>query len=326
MEYKHLTSEQRCQIYTLQSIGKNKKEIADHLGVSASTIGREIKRNSGLKGYRHKQADSKASERRSTASSRPTRMFPAVVQFIEEKLREKWSPDQISGVLNANGTPVSAERIYLHVWENKGAGGDLYKHLRHGGKKYNRRSSGKAGRGCIPNRVDIQDRPAIVQKKARTGDWEGDTIIGAKHQGAILSLVDRKSKYTKLAKLKDKTASGVVDAVTVAINQLPRTSVHTFTFDNGKEFSSHEMISEHTGAKCYFATPYCSWERGLNEHTNGLVRQYFPKSCNLSEVTKKQVQFVEDALNNRPRKVLGYRTPREVFLGQKQPQRIALQY
>jgi len=326
MEYNHLTSEQRCQIYTLRSIGKNQKEIAEHLEVSPSTISREIRRNSGLKGYRNQQADFKARERRTTASSRPKCMLRSVIEFIEEKLREKWSPDQISGVLKANGTPISHERIYLHVWEDKRAGGELYKHLRHGGKKYNRRSSGKSGRGCIPNRVDIKERPSVVEKKTRLGDWEGDTIIGAKQQGAILSLVDRKSKFTKLAKLKNKSAAGVVEAITVAVDQLPHEALHTITFDNGKEFSSHEIISYQTGARCYFATPYHSWERGLNEHTNGLVRQYFPKSSNLLEISKKEIQFVEDALNNRPRKVLGYRTPREVFLGQKRPQRIALHY
>lgn len=326
MEYRHLTYEQRCQIYTLKSIGKSQKEIAEYVGVCASTISRELSRNAGLRGYRHQQADAKAVERRHKASSRPTRMYPQVVEFIEEKLREKWSPDQISGLLKANGVQVSHERIYLHVWEKKGAGGDLYKHLRHAGKKYNRRSSGKSGRGCIPNRVDIKERPVIVDKKQRLGDWEGDTIIGAKHQGAILSYVDRKSKFTKLAKLNDKSADGVVKATAKSFKQLPKKTIRTITYDNGKEFSRHERISQITGAQCYFATPYHSWERGLNEHTNGLVRQYFPKSTNLLVVSENEIQFVEDALNNRPRKVLGYRTPREVFLGQKQPQRIALHY
>lgn len=142
-------------------------------------------------------------------------------------------------------------------------------------------------------------------------------------KGAILSLVDRKSKFTILAKLKSKHAKGVAQTTITSFKRLPRKVIHTLTFDNGKEFSRHETISRHTGVRCYFATPYHSWERGLNEHTNGLVRQYFPKSSSLLDLSRKEIQFVEDALNNRPRKVLGYRTPREVLLGQRHPQRIA---
>ena len=209
---------------------------------------------------------------------------------------------------------------------NKKAGGSLYKHLRRRGKKYNRRGAKTAGRGCIPNRVDIEKRPKVVEKKCRLGDWEGDTIIGAKQQGVILSLVDRKSKLTILAKMDGKHADQVPDLIKERLKRLPkRIAGHSITFDNGKEFSKHERITKLTGLRCYFATPYHSWERGLNEHTNGLVRQYCPKESNLSKYTDEEIQFVEDALNNRPRKVLGYRTPNEVYLGIKKPQQIALQ-
>jgi len=241
-------------------------------------------------------------------------MTPQVIKIIEEKLKEKWSPEQISGRLKLESDiNISHESIYKHIWADKHQGGTLYMHLRHAGKKYNKRSSGKAGRGCIPNRTDIKERPAIVEEKLRLGDWEGDTIIGANQKGAILSMVDRGSKLTLLAKLKDKCAVGVVVATKACFDRLAEPIVHTITYDNGKEFSSHEQISESLDAQCYFATPYHSWERGLNEHTNGLVRQYLPKGTEFSSVSARAIQKIEDALNDRPRKVLAYLTPREVY-------------
>jgi IS30 family transposase len=326
MGYTHLTTDSRSQIYALQSTGVAQKNIAKHLCVSRSTICRELKRNVGQRGYRHKQADEMAASRRYQASSRPKKMTPAIIKTIDERLAEHWSPEQIAGVMESNNIHISHESIYRHIWANKRAGGRLYTHLRRRGKKYNRRGAKTAGRGCIPNRVDIQQRPKIVEKKCRIGDWEGDTIIGAKQQGVILSLVDRKSKYTLLAKMEGKYAGQVPGLIKKCFKRLPKKIAgHSITFDNGKEFSQHEKITKKTGLRCYFATPYHSWERGLNEHTNGLVRQYCPKGSNLTHYSDEDIQYVENQLNNRPRKVLGYRTPKEVFLGIKQPQRIALQ-
>jgi transposase, IS30 family len=326
MRYQQLTRDKRCQIYALVSTGITQKDIAEHIGVSPPTISRELKRNTGQRGYRYMQADRKAIERRHQASCRPKKMLPNLIKMIEEKLVEKWSPEQISGVFGKNDILISHESIYRHIWANKKAGGVLYTHLRRRGKKYNRRGDKTAGRGCIPNRVDIEKRPKIVENKSRLGDWEGDTIIGAKQQGVILSLVDRKSKFTLLAKMKGKYAAQVPDLISKCFKRLPKkVAAHSITFDNGKEFSRHEQITKKTGLNCYFATPYRSWERGLNEHTNGLVRQYCPKGTNLNHYSDEDVQFAEDQLNNRPRKVLGYRTPREVVLGAKRPQRIALQ-
>jgi IS30 family transposase len=327
MKYNHLTTEERCQIYTLKLTGKTQKEIAKYLGVSASTISRELQRNSGKKGYRYKQANDKAMERRYQASHRPKKLFPSTLSLVEEKLSEKWSPEQIAGVLGANDIEISHESIYRYVWADKKLGGHLYKSLRRRGKKYNHRSAKTAGRGCIPDRVDIQQRPKIVEEKSRFGDWEGDTIIGAKQQGVILSLVDRKSKLTLLGKMNGKYAEQVPEIIKECLKRLPKKEItmHTLTLDNGKEFSKHNWITKLTGLNCYFATPYHSWERGLNEHTNGLVRQYFPKGTDLTRCTNEEIQYVEDQLNNRPRKVLEYRTPREVFLGFKRPQKIALQ-
>lgn len=312
--YHHLTYEQRCQIYVLKKRGDSSAAIAKELGFHRSTVCRELKRNKGERGYRFKQAQEKASNRRSKASSHPYKMTLATVKIITEKLHLQWSPEQIAGFLKKQGYPqaVSAETIYQYIWEDKKNGGLLYKHLRHSGKKYNKRRSSKAGRGCIPNRVGIEKRPEIVEKKCRLGDWELDTIIGKGHKGAIVSIVDRTSKYTKLAKVLRKTAREVREGTVNKLSSV-KEFVLTLTSDNGKEFADHEQIAKDLGSSFFFANPYHSWERGLNEHTNGLVRQYFPKSMPFDEVTQKQLDEVEFLLNNRPRKVLNYSTPAEVF-------------
>lgn len=325
MIYKHLTIEQRSQIQALKSMGHSQIDIANVIEVSPSTISRELKRNTGLCGYRHKQAQRTANYRRFSASSEPRKMTSAVVSFINEKLtQEQWSPDQISGVLAANDTPVSHTRIYQHIWEDRSNGGTLHQHLRHRGKKYNYKGGKKAGRGCIPNRVDIANRPKVVEAKARLGDWEGDTIVGATHKGAIVSMVERKSKFTLLALIPQATADNVNAAINSSFARYDCLPIKTTTFDNGKEFSKHQVLTDQLGIKCYFATPYHSWERGLNEHTNGLVRQYLPKKTNFLSLDKATIFEIEDKLNNRPRKVLGYRTPLEVMQGKIRPQKIAL--
>lgn len=310
--YHHMTQEIRSQIYALKAIGTSLRDIAGIVGYDVSNISREIMRNTGGRGYRYNQAHTKALERRAAASGSPKKMTPGLVARIDSLLIEDWSPDQISGRLKLEGIAISSETIYQHVREDKRAGGRLYKHLRHKGKKYSQRVSGKtAGRGCIPNRVDIDERPKVVEEKSRIGDWEGDTIIGAQHQGAIVSYVDRHSKFTVLKLVERKTADLVTEATLEKLSCIP---VHTVTYDNGKEFSDHVSISQALGASCYFAKPYHSWERGLNEHTNGLVRQYLPKGTNLRKVSDDIVQAIAYRLNNRPRKSLGYKTPAEVFM------------
>src|SRR5579871_3722563 len=313
----HLTYEERCQIYAYLTRGISKREIARLLGRSHSTIINEIKRNSGKRGYRYKQAQEFSLERRISASSVPKKMTPEAIKLIKKMLIEtQSSPRQISGRLKEEyGLAISHERIYQFIWQDKKNGGDLYKNLRHSGKKYNKRSGKKAGRGLIPNRVDIDQRPEIVEKKERFGDFELDTIVGAHHQGAIVSIVDRASKYTYLRLVPQGTAENVRQAICQKLNMLSQNSfVQTLTSDNGKEFSAHEKITEELGGLFFFAKPYHSWERGLNEHTNGLVRQYFPKGSDFSILTHEQVADVERRLNNRPREVLKFKTPAEVFL------------
>jgi len=311
--HRHLTYDQRCQISAFLQAGIRPAQIARELNVAPSTISRERRRNRGKRGYRHKQAHSKAVARRKKASSVPRKIDFAQVELIERLLtQEQWSPDQISGFLARGKLFVSHEWIYRHIWADKKKGGDLYTHLRHRGKKYNRRGEKTAGRGLIPNRVDISQRPEIVEEKIRIGDWEGDLIIGKNHKGAIMSHVDRASKYTKLVLLQNKRAQTVEKACHEGLESIKR-HIKTITYDNGKEFARHQEIAKMLQCDIYFATPYHSWERGLNEHTNGLIRQYLPKGTDFAKLTQAEIQTIENKLNRRPRKCLNYKTPYEVF-------------
>lgn len=311
--YQHLTQLQRCQIEALRSSGLTQKYIAKYIGVSASTISREVRRNNNGNKYDYFDAHLKYKRRRSIASSKPRILTLTLIKLIEKHIVNGWSPEQISGRLRHSSVYISHETIYKHIWRSRSLGKTLYLFLRRGGKKYRKRYSHKNSRSRIPGRVDIEDRPVVVSDKSRYGDWEGDTIVGAKHNGAILSYVERKSKYTILSKLSRKTARNVASATINRLKVFSKLAL-TITYDNGLEFSFHKKISEYLGADCYFAKPYHAWERGLNEHTNGLVREYFPKDTDLLSVSEREIRHVENLLNNRPRKVLGYQTPKEVFM------------
>lgn len=233
--------------------------------------------------------------------------------LIESKIRIEWSPEQISDWLWAESEhQISHETIYLHIWTDKRSGGDLYSYLRRQGKKYDKRRNGKSTRGCIKNRVSIDDRPAIVDSKSRIGDWEIDTVIGKGHSGALVTIVERVTKLTLTAQVNSKSAKDVTRA-TIDLLKPYKHIVHTITADNGKEFAYHEKISEALSAEVYFAHPYSSWERGLNENTNGLLRQYFPKSVDFKKVSTASVQHAVRRLNNRPRKDLGFKTPNQML-------------
>jgi len=309
--YRHLTYEERCQIHALRKSGLSDSAIARQLGRGRSTLWREIRRNSGKRGYRHGQAQRKAEARRSAASSVPRKMTPERWRMVEARLAEGWSPEQVAGRLRQEGEPMAGRQwIYRRIHADRKAGGDLWRHLRRRGRKPNWKGGSRSGRGRIPGRVDISARPAVVEAKARVGDWEADTIVGKGHSGALVSLVDRASKYTLLRRVDRKTADAVGDAMTDMLRSLP---VHTVTADNGKEFAGHARVAKALGAGFFFATPYHSWERGLNEHVNGLVREWFPKGTDFRKVTDGAVKAVQDRLNARPRKVLGYLTPAEAL-------------
>ena len=311
--YHNLNKEKRCLLYILIRLTISITLIAKELGVHRSTIYREINRNNGRCGYCYKQAQ-KMAVKRQGYKRRRKKLSDNMIALIEKKLNLQWSPEQISGWMKKQGFSdfVSHETIYRYIWRDKKQGGLLYKHLRHRGKKYNKRGSKTAGRGLIPGRIDISERPKIVEEKSRLGDWELDTIIGTESSGVIVSMVERMSKLTKLEKVSRKTASQVKEALVDRLSPIQE-FVITLTSDNGKEFAYHEQVSKSLKSDFYFTTPYHSWERGLNEHTNGLVRQYLPKNKRFDEVSEDNLKEIEKLLNNRPRKVLKFRTPEEVF-------------
>jgi IS30 family transposase len=312
-QYQQLTYELRCQIYGYKKIGMSQRAIAELVEVNQSTISRELSRNRGERGYRVKQAQRKCTERRA-AACKPTKMTPAMVSLIESKLRVEWSPEQISGWLKTeHGKFISHESIYLHIWDDNQSGGDLYQHLRRQGKKYDKRRHGKSTRGHIKNRVGIEDRPAIVESRERLGDWEIDTVIGKNHQGALVTIVERCTQRLLCAHVPNKTADAVTKA-TIALLRPYKDFVHTITADNGKEFSGHEKIAKSLEAEVYFAHPYSSWERALNENTNGLLRQYFPKGTSFKQIGPSEVRKAVRRLNTRPRKTLEFKTPNQRWL------------
>ena len=284
------------------------QEIADSIGASQSAISRELKRNTGQRGYRYQQAQSKCDKRRKNAA-KALKMTAAMIELIDSKLSDKWSPEQISGwLLEERGEQLSHETIYQYIWADKASGGDLFSHLRRKGKAYQPRSKKMAGRGYIKNRVGIEERPAIVDEKGRLGDWEIDLVIGKGHSGALVTIVERETSFTVSKRIHDKSAK-TVTAATIALLEPYKDAVHTITADNGKEFAYHEQMTQALNAPVYFAEPYCSWQRGLNENTNGLLRQYWPKNTDFKKISENEVTAGIMQLNDRPRKKLRYKTP-----------------
>ena len=320
--YTQLTHEERYQIYVLKKAGKSQTEIAELLERDKSTISRELRRNRGLKGYRPRQAHNLALGRRYNKAN--PRIGDQTWELVEGLIRQEWSPEQIVGrVKMEQGVLISHEWIYQYVYADKQSGGDLYRSLRC--QKVRRKRYGTYNRrGKIPNQVSIDERPAIVDAKRRFGDWEGDTVIGKHHRGALVTLVERKSLYTVIGSVIQKTAEAVRDAVVEGLTPY-MDWVYTITYDNGREFADHEGMASDLDARIYFAHPYASWERGLNENTNGLIRQYFPKQRDLTTVSKEEVEQAMEKLNHRPRKSLGFKTPYEVFFNTKTLLTVALQ-
>ncbi len=317
MAYKQLTREERYQIHALKKAEKSIAEIARLLGRPPCTISREIGRNTGGNGYRPKQAQELADIRRRNAP-KAVKFTEDVHRYVDEKLCLQWSPEQISGRMERDiGVKVSHERIYQYLAADKKQGGTLWLNLRRSNRKRKKRYGSADKRGKIPNRVGIEKRPSVVDAKVRRGDWEGDTVIGENHQGGLVTLVERKSQYVLIEPVEHKSASEVTDAILRCAKPLSGI-FKTLTFDNGKEFSGHEAIAAALGVSVYFARPYHSWERGLNENTNGLIRQYFPKKMPLKDLSVEWVKMVQDLLNHRPRKTLGYLTPHEVLVEGKQ--------
>jgi len=306
MKYNHLSQNERYQIFALMKAGLNQTQVALTLGRSKSTISREIQRNSGLKGYRPKQASLK-SEVRALRSRNAKKVSVDTLKSAFDLVRQEWSPEQIAGTMN-----ISHETVYRHVYADKDCGGKLFMHLRSQKKRRKRYASGRQRRGQIPNKRSIHERPAVVDLRLEVGHWEGDTVIGARHKQAIVTLVERKSGYAKLFKVPNKTAELVSAAMIESLKPFDGL-VDTITLDNGKEFADHQRVDLELGSTIYFADPFASWQRGTNENFNGLLRQYIPKDRPLSTVTQEELKMIENKLNHRPRKRLGFKTPHEVF-------------
>ena len=314
MYYQQLTKDERYQIKACLQIDMKQVDIAKLLKRSPATISREIKRNTGKRGYRPKQANDQATMRRLTAE-KSIKLTNEIKQDIVKLIKQELSPEQVCDYLITHGkTKLHHETIYRMLLQDKCDGGTLYKHLRHLHKSHRKRYGSYERRGRIKNAVSIEQRPAIVDSRSRIGDWEGDTVIGKDHKSAIYTLVDRKSLYTVIVKLNGKNATELVDK-TLKVLEPMSSKIHTITYDNGLEFAEHERMAKALDVDIYFAHPYSSWERGINENTNGLIRQYFPKGTDFNKVTNSQIEFVMKRLNTRPRKTRGGKQPVELFLG-----------
>lgn len=316
MNYSHLSQDERYQIQRLRSAGVSIRMIARYTERAPSSISRELRRNAHVVRYFAKQAHNLSVIRRHRASSTP-RISLSEWRLVEDRLREDWSPEQIVG---SGGVHISIERVYQHIAQDRQRGGSLWKCLRRRRKQRRNRCGKPRDRQRFGGRR-IQERPAIVESRQRTGDWEGDTIVG-KGSTRIVTLVERKSGLLRMRRVGNGEADPTRRAILRALQPIS-TRVHTLTWDNGSEFSEHAAIDEALNANSYFADPYAAWQRGSNENTNGLLRQYFPKGCNLADYSDAHIQRIEDKLNRRPRKRLGFKTPKHVF--NRSFNRVALQ-
>lgn len=311
-QYKQLTQGQRYQVEALIETGHFQKEIAEVVGVSESAISRELQRNTGENGYCAESAHSQAIHRRQSAqkySKADERQTP----IIEHGLLFGWSPENISCRMKIEVPDIALSHttIYSRIAANKARGGSLHTKLPRFGKRRCKGGKRKAGRSLIPNRVDITERPEVVELRSRLGDWEGDTVYG--QDAHLVTLVDRKSRFTLIGKVDTKQSETVADTM---ISLLKRVSIaHTITLDNGGEFAAHAKVSEAVNASVFFAKSYASYQRGTNENTNGIIRRTWPKKMALGGLTDKEVRETELLLNTMPRKVLGGLTPFEVYTG-----------
>lgn len=307
---RHLTQEQRYAISVLLKQEISTPKIAELIGVDKTTIYRELQRNSDKRNGKYNcDLAHRKYKQRQAGKAKHICFIPSIQKIVDTLIMEDYSPEQIVGTLKKeNKASVSVERIYQYIWADKAKGGTLYSHLRRKGRKYRKRGNLKDCRGVIKNRVSIDKRPDIVDKKERFGDLEVDLIIGENHQQAILTINDRASGMLKMKKIESKEAT----VVTNSINQLLADwspYILTITADNGKEFAGHEQVAEELNIDYYFAHPYHSWERGANENLNGLIRQYFPKGSCFKNITPDKILEIENKLNKRPRKRFNYENP-----------------
>ena len=312
MAYSRVTEEERNHIHRWRQESLGVRVIAARLGRSPSSISRELARNTGQRGYRPKQAHRLAQERGRRPG--PRRFTEDVRLDAEARLREGWTPEIISGRARLEGRPwVCKETIYKHVYVDAKLGGDLWTHLPRSRRKRRRRCPRQEGRGRgrIPNQRMIDTRPASVETRRQAGHWEGDLINGAHETGNLVTLVERTTRFTLVGRTDSKEAAEVSAVIEACFALLPMDIRLSVTFDNGKEFAQHEALARRLGLDVYFAKPYHSWERGTNENTNGLIRRLYPKQSSFASIREAELARIDKYLNDRPRKCLGWKTPRE---------------
>jgi len=322
MSYTHLTESDRHKISHLNSAGFSLREIARRINRHHTTISRELHRNGmgdcdGIV-YWDNWTHPIALKRQHEARHYRRNSNQDLVRYVERKLKNDWSPEIIAQKLKVdypddNKMRVGHETIYRWIYSDAKNGGTLYKHLRRRRKNRRRQKRYGAGRRFIPGRIGIAERPAIVDNRERFGDWEGDTIEGKKSSGYIATHVERKSRYLMAAKLVDKKSDSLTMQSIRLFCGIPKKIRQTLTVDNGSEFARFKELENETGLTVYFADPYAAWQRGTNENTNGLLRQYFPKGTDFSKITEEDLAFAVKKLNYRPRKCLGYRSPNQVL-------------
>jgi IS30 family transposase len=319
MGYVHLTKDERERILQFQAAGHSIAQIARALGRVASTLYREFKRNARPAGDYSARHAQQAYHQRRRASRRAWRIEsdPELEQAVRCGLKQHWSPEQIAGRLRREhprnpARHVGFKTIYRLIARDRAQGGTLWQALRQRGGHYRKRYGGKDRRGQIRDRRPMDQRPPIVERRARRGDFEGDTVCAGRSP-ALAVFVDRKSRYALLRPLRDGRAASLNRAARSALGSVPPCLLKTLTVDNGREFARHRALERDCGVKVYFAPPYQSWQRGTCENLNGLLREFIPKA-DRSKPDAKQVDRIERLLNNRPRKCLNWRTPREVFL------------
>ena len=313
--YHQLTQHERYIIASMRKHKNSVPQIAARLGRHRSTIYREVKRNkTTYNGHYGAQKAHSYAVARGRRCRRGPQFKPQELDRVNALLRQWWSPKQISGVFKRRrrGMQISAQTIYRHVRRDKARGGDLWRQLRilskFGRKRYGRPHS----RGVLPGKRHISERPASVARRLRIGHWEGDTVMGSDLRHCILTLVERVTGYVIIKKLSARTKEQACQAAIRAILGRRR-DFKTITFDNGTEFHDYEVIEQQTGVKCYFATPYHSWERGTNENTNGLIRQYLPKGTSMAHITQTDCDRIQQCLNTRPRERLEFQTPAKLL-------------
>jgi IS30 family transposase len=315
--YEHLTQNKRYMIFMLLLRGKSISEIAKIAQMHRATIYRELKRNSGELRYDFNEAHRKCLARRGFRYEKIRRIQGEIEELICQLLGLGWSPEQISGRLRyEHRFCISHETIYRYIKKNKKAGGSLYRLLRN--HKRCRKTRGFISRFQVGwNRRNIDTRPEEVEKRETLGHWERDLLMGKQEKVALLTIVERKSRYTRIKKVSDKQSKTIFKATTEFIRE-ERRKVKTITNDNGHEFADHKKLEAKHPIKVYFAYPYASWQRGTNENTNGLLREYFPRKHSLRDLKKERIRQVEEIINARPRKILNYKTPQEVYFGTEQ--------